>query len=157
MGDAGALFLGVIISVATIRLKSWNNSKLAIIDDSNYVVAVPLLDTCVAVFSRIARGLVPINWRQGSSVPSFGQSRINTTNGSHFIVVSIWGLCSDGGWGLFVVRVFGFHNHWGVWRRLDYWACAFLTNTCSRLKLAYLRSIGLRYHCLLQVMLQWGL
>jgi UDP-GlcNAc:undecaprenyl-phosphate GlcNAc-1-phosphate transferase len=60
MGDAGALFLGVIISVATIRLNpgitpTWKSLTIPII-----LLAVPLLDTCVAVFSRLARGLSPL-------------------------------------------------------------------------------------------------
>jgi UDP-GlcNAc:undecaprenyl-phosphate GlcNAc-1-phosphate transferase len=60
MGDAGALFLGVIISVATIRLNpgitpTWQSLAIPVM-----LLAVPLLDTCVAVFSRIARGLSPL-------------------------------------------------------------------------------------------------
>jgi UDP-GlcNAc:undecaprenyl-phosphate GlcNAc-1-phosphate transferase len=60
MGDAGALFLGIIISVATIRL----NPGITPISHSLAIplmlLAVPLLDTCVAVFSRLARGLSPL-------------------------------------------------------------------------------------------------
>jgi UDP-GlcNAc:undecaprenyl-phosphate GlcNAc-1-phosphate transferase len=60
MGDAGALFLGIIISVATIRLNPgidpiWKSLAIPVI-----LLGVPLLDTCVAVFSRIARGLSPL-------------------------------------------------------------------------------------------------
>jgi UDP-GlcNAc:undecaprenyl-phosphate GlcNAc-1-phosphate transferase len=60
MGDAGALFLGVIISVATIRLNpgitpTWQSLAIPVM-----LLAVPLLDTCVAVFSRLARGLSPL-------------------------------------------------------------------------------------------------
>jgi UDP-GlcNAc:undecaprenyl-phosphate GlcNAc-1-phosphate transferase len=60
MGDAGALFLGIIISVATIRLNpgitpTWQSLTIPIM-----LLAVPLLDTCVAVFSRLARGLSPL-------------------------------------------------------------------------------------------------
>ena len=60
MGDAGALFLGIIISVATIRLNpgiepTWKSLTIPAI-----LLAVPLLDTCVAVFSRLARGVSPI-------------------------------------------------------------------------------------------------
>jgi UDP-GlcNAc:undecaprenyl-phosphate GlcNAc-1-phosphate transferase len=60
MGDAGALFLGVIISVVTIRLNpgitpTWKSLAIPVI-----LLAVPLLDTCVAVFSRITRGLSPL-------------------------------------------------------------------------------------------------
>jgi UDP-GlcNAc:undecaprenyl-phosphate GlcNAc-1-phosphate transferase len=60
MGDAGALFLGIIVSVATIRLNpgitpTWQSLAIPVI-----LLAVPLLDTCVAVFSRLARGLSPL-------------------------------------------------------------------------------------------------
>ena len=60
MGDAGALFLGIIISVATIRLNpgivpTWKSLAIPVV-----LLAVPLLDTCVAVFSRLARGLSPL-------------------------------------------------------------------------------------------------
>ena len=60
MGDAGALFLGIIISVATIRLNpgivpTWKSLSIPVM-----LLAVPLLDTCVAVFSRLSRGLSPL-------------------------------------------------------------------------------------------------
>jgi UDP-GlcNAc:undecaprenyl-phosphate GlcNAc-1-phosphate transferase len=60
MGDAGALFLGIIISVATIRLNPgitpiWQSLAIPVM-----LLAVPLLDTCVAVFSRLAGGLSPL-------------------------------------------------------------------------------------------------
>ena len=60
MGDAGALFLGIIISVGTIRLNpgitpTWQSLAIPVM-----LLAVPLLDTCVAVFSRLARGLSPL-------------------------------------------------------------------------------------------------
>jgi UDP-GlcNAc:undecaprenyl-phosphate/decaprenyl-phosphate GlcNAc-1-phosphate transferase len=60
MGDAGALFLGIIISVATIRLNpgitpTWHSLAIPVM-----LLAVPLLDTCVAVFSRLSRGLSPL-------------------------------------------------------------------------------------------------
>ena len=60
MGDAGALFLGVVISVATIRLNPgitpiWQSLAIPVM-----LLAVPLLDTCVAVFSRLSRGVSPL-------------------------------------------------------------------------------------------------
>jgi len=60
MGDAGALFLGVIISVLTIRVNpgihpSWKSLALMPI-----LLAVPILDTTVAVTSRIYRGISPL-------------------------------------------------------------------------------------------------
>ena len=60
MGDAGALFLGIIVSVLTIRLNpaiqpKWNSVALLPI-----LLAIPILDTCIAVFSRIRRGISPL-------------------------------------------------------------------------------------------------
>ena len=59
MGDAGALFLGIIVAVLTIRLKpdiqpSWKSLSIPL-----FLMAVPLLDTCVAVTSRLARRISP--------------------------------------------------------------------------------------------------
>ena len=60
MGDAGALFLGVVISVLTIRVNpgiqpNWKSLALMPI-----LLAVPILDTTVAVTSRIYRRLSPL-------------------------------------------------------------------------------------------------
>ena len=59
MGDAGALFLGIIVAVLTIRLKpaiqpSWKSLSIPL-----FLMAIPLLDTSVAVTSRLARGISP--------------------------------------------------------------------------------------------------
>ncbi|MFM7861077.1 MAG: glycosyltransferase family 4 protein [Candidatus Nanopelagicaceae bacterium] len=59
MGDAGALFLGIIIAVLTIRLDPaiqpmWKSLAIPLL-----LMAVPILDTTVAVTSRIARGISP--------------------------------------------------------------------------------------------------
>jgi UDP-GlcNAc:undecaprenyl-phosphate GlcNAc-1-phosphate transferase len=59
MGDAGALFLGVMVSVLTIRLDpgispSWQSLAIPVL-----MLAVPILDTSVAVFSRWQRGISP--------------------------------------------------------------------------------------------------
>ena len=60
MGDAGSLFLGVIVSVLSIRLNpgiapQWQSMALLPI-----LLAVPILDTCIAVFSRLYRGISPL-------------------------------------------------------------------------------------------------
>jgi UDP-GlcNAc:undecaprenyl-phosphate GlcNAc-1-phosphate transferase len=57
MGDAGALFLGVMVSVLTIRLNpgispSWQSLAIPVL-----MLAVPILDTTVAIFSRWQRGI----------------------------------------------------------------------------------------------------
>jgi len=59
MGDAGALFLGIIVAVLTIRLNpgidpNWKSLAIPL-----FLMAVPLLDTTVAVTSRLARGISP--------------------------------------------------------------------------------------------------
>jgi UDP-GlcNAc:undecaprenyl-phosphate/decaprenyl-phosphate GlcNAc-1-phosphate transferase len=61
MGDAGALFLGIILSTLTIRMNpgldpNWKSLAIPLI-----LLAVPILDTTVAVTSRIYRGLTPFN------------------------------------------------------------------------------------------------
>lgn len=61
MGDAGALFLGIILSALTIRMNpgldpNWKSLAIPVI-----LLAVPILDTTVAVISRIYRGLTPFN------------------------------------------------------------------------------------------------
>ena len=59
MGDAVALFLGVLLSVLTIRLNpglapNWKSLALSLI-----LFAVPNFDTYIAVFSIIKRGASP--------------------------------------------------------------------------------------------------
>jgi UDP-GlcNAc:undecaprenyl-phosphate/decaprenyl-phosphate GlcNAc-1-phosphate transferase len=59
MGDAGALFLGIIVAVLTIRLNpdihpNWKSLSIPL-----FLMAIPLLDTTVAVTSRLSRGISP--------------------------------------------------------------------------------------------------
>jgi UDP-GlcNAc:undecaprenyl-phosphate GlcNAc-1-phosphate transferase len=59
MGDAGALFLGIIIAVLTIRLKpavapQWRSLSIPLL-----LMAVPILDTTAVVISRLSRGISP--------------------------------------------------------------------------------------------------
>jgi UDP-GlcNAc:undecaprenyl-phosphate GlcNAc-1-phosphate transferase len=55
MGDAGALFLGIIVSVATVRLNPEVESRALSFAVPLLLLAVPILDTSVAVISRIRR------------------------------------------------------------------------------------------------------
>ena len=59
MGDAGALFLGVLVAVMTLRLDPQVDGKVASFAIPLALLAVPILDTCVAVLSRIRRGISP--------------------------------------------------------------------------------------------------
>ena len=60
MGDAGALFLGVLVAVLTIRLKPGITPKFNSLAILPMLLAVPILDTCIAVFSRLRRGISPL-------------------------------------------------------------------------------------------------
>ena len=59
MGDAGALFLGIIISVLTIRLNPGIEPQYKSFVIPLALMAIPILDTTVAVTSRIYRGISP--------------------------------------------------------------------------------------------------
>lgn len=59
MGDAGALFLGIIVSVLTIRLSPGIVPQVKSFAIPALLMAVPILDTTVAVSSRIYRGISP--------------------------------------------------------------------------------------------------
>jgi UDP-GlcNAc:undecaprenyl-phosphate GlcNAc-1-phosphate transferase len=107
MGDTGALFLGIIISVATIRLNPgitpiWQSLAIPVI-----LLAVPLLDTCVAVFSRLARGLSPLTG--GKDHLSHRLVRGGLTRPA--AAISLWsasGVCA-----LFALGVYFFANSFG--------------------------------------------
>lgn len=59
MGDAGALFLGVTLSVMAIRIDPKVDSQLISLSVLPILFAVPLLDTSVAIISRVVRGVSP--------------------------------------------------------------------------------------------------
>ena len=59
MGDAGALFLGIIISVLTIRLSPGIIPQEKSFAIPALLMATPILDTTVAVISRLHRGISP--------------------------------------------------------------------------------------------------
>ena len=103
MGDAGALFLGVVISVLTIRVNpgiqpSWKSLALMPI-----LLAVPILDTTVAVStsSSIYRGLTPLH----TAVKDHLSHRFGTLKGlttKPRLAFLLWAgsglICSTGHW-----------------------------------------------------------
>jgi len=60
MGDAGALFLGVLIATLTIRLQPETDSLWKSLATPILLLAVPILDTTIVVISRIKRGVSPL-------------------------------------------------------------------------------------------------
>jgi UDP-GlcNAc:undecaprenyl-phosphate GlcNAc-1-phosphate transferase len=107
MGDAGALFLGVIISVATIRVNpgivpTWKSLLIPIM-----LLAVPLLDTCVAVFSRLARGLSPLT----GGKDHLSHRLVRAGLSRRAAAISLWsasGVCA-----LMAVGVYKYPDSWG--------------------------------------------
>jgi UDP-GlcNAc:undecaprenyl-phosphate GlcNAc-1-phosphate transferase len=59
MGDAGALFLGIMMGVLTIRLDPGITPKYLSLSIPIALLAIPILDTTVAVSSRLYRGISP--------------------------------------------------------------------------------------------------
>ena len=60
MGDAGALFLGVLIATLTIRLQPETDALWKSLATPILLLAVPILDTTTVVISRIKRGVSPL-------------------------------------------------------------------------------------------------
>ena len=60
MGDAGALFLGVLIATLTIRLQPETDALWKSLVTPILLLAVPILDTTTVVISRIKRGVSPL-------------------------------------------------------------------------------------------------
>jgi len=59
MGDAGALFLGLLLASLTIRLEPNPINKWASFAVPFFLVAIPILDTSVVVIKRLVRGISP--------------------------------------------------------------------------------------------------
>ena len=59
MGDAGALFLGVLLATLTIRLNPDTKTSISSFATPILLLAIPILDTTVAVLSRLRRGVSP--------------------------------------------------------------------------------------------------
>lgn len=64
MGDAGALFLGVLLATLTIRFEPSTKTQIGSYLTPVFLLAVPILDTTVAVFSRIRRHVSPFQGGQ---------------------------------------------------------------------------------------------
>lgn len=64
MGDAGALFLGFLIATLTIRLNPNVKSEFGSYLVPILLLAIPILDTSVAVLSRVRRHVSPFQGGQ---------------------------------------------------------------------------------------------
>jgi UDP-GlcNAc:undecaprenyl-phosphate GlcNAc-1-phosphate transferase len=59
MGDAGALFLGLLIATLTVRFKPSTDNLVTSFAIPVLLLAIPILDTTVAVYSRLRRKVSP--------------------------------------------------------------------------------------------------
>jgi UDP-GlcNAc:undecaprenyl-phosphate/decaprenyl-phosphate GlcNAc-1-phosphate transferase len=88
MGDAGALFLGVLLATLTVRFEPDTQSQLSSYLIPVFLVAIPILDTTVAVVSRLRRNLSP--FQGGQDHLSHRLIRAGYTRKT--AALSLWGL-----------------------------------------------------------------
>jgi len=88
MGDAGALFLGVLLATLTIRFESSAQLQLSSYFTPVLLLAIPILDTSVAVFSRIRRNISPFQGGQDH----LSHRLIRAGYSRKSAALSLWGL-----------------------------------------------------------------
>jgi UDP-GlcNAc:undecaprenyl-phosphate GlcNAc-1-phosphate transferase len=108
MGDAGSLFLGIIISVLTIRLSpgvvpTYKSMAIPVL-----LMAVPILDTTVAVVSRLYRGISP--FQGGRDHLSHRLMRLGLQRKS--TAISLWALAAL--YAGFALALYTWPDTWGT-------------------------------------------
>lgn len=88
MGDAGALFLGVLIATLTVRFEPDTQPQLTSYLIPIFLLAIPILDTTVAVSSRIRRHLSPFQGGQDH----LSHRLIRAGLSRKAAAISLWGL-----------------------------------------------------------------
>lgn len=107
MGDAGALFLGIIISVLTIRLNPAIVPRSKSLAIPLFLLAMPILDTTVAVTSRIFHGLSP--FEGGRDHLSHRLMRLGVQR--HLAAITLWILA--GVYGVVAVVIYKWPHSFG--------------------------------------------
>lgn len=107
MGDAGALFLGIILSVLTIRLNPAIVPRSKSLAIPMFLLAVPILDTTVAVTSRLARHISP--FEGGRDHLSHRLMRIGI--GRRIAAIALWALA--GVYGVVAVLIYKWPHSMG--------------------------------------------
>ncbi len=124
MGDAGALFLGVLLSVLTIRLDPEISPDWKSLAIPPILLAVPILDTSIAVISRIKRGISPF---QGGK-DHLSHRLVRRGLSRKIAVVSLWGLSAI--FGIFAISIYTWPTSFGteifigtltIWVLLFFW------------------------------------
>jgi len=86
MGDAGALFLGLLIASLVVRLDTNPINNFATFSIPILLLAVPIMDTSVAVLSRLQRGISPF---QGGK-DHLSHRLIRSGLSKRLSVISLW-------------------------------------------------------------------
>jgi UDP-GlcNAc:undecaprenyl-phosphate GlcNAc-1-phosphate transferase len=90
MGDAGALFLGVLLATLTIRFEPTAQTQIGSFLIPVLLLAIPILDTTVAVLSRIRRHISP--FQGGQDHLSHRLMRVGLTR--RLTAFTLWGLAA---------------------------------------------------------------
>ena len=64
MGDAGALFLGVLLATLIVRFQPNTETQIGSFFTPLFLLSIPILDTTIAILSRIKRHLSPFQGGQ---------------------------------------------------------------------------------------------
>ena len=88
MGDAGALFLGVLLATLTVRFQPTTNTQLGAYLTPVFLLAIPIMDTSVAVLSRLRRHISPFQGGQDHLSHRLIRSGLSRKQAA----VSLWGL-----------------------------------------------------------------
>ena len=88
MGDAGALFLGVLLATLTIRLHPDSDTQISSYLTPVFLLAIPILDTTIAVLSRLRRHLSPFQGGQDHLSHRLIRAGLSRKQAA----ISLWGL-----------------------------------------------------------------
>jgi UDP-GlcNAc:undecaprenyl-phosphate GlcNAc-1-phosphate transferase len=108
MGDAGSLFLGIIISVLTIRLSPGVVPAYKSLAIPLFLMATPLLDTTVAVTSRLYRRISPFQGGRDHLSHRLMRKGLNR----RITAFTLWGLA--GIYGLIATAIYIWPDTWGT-------------------------------------------
>jgi UDP-GlcNAc:undecaprenyl-phosphate GlcNAc-1-phosphate transferase len=99
MGDAGALFLGLLIATLTVRFKPSVDNSLTSFAIPVLLLAIPILDTTVAVLSRLRRKVSPFQGGQDH----LSHRLVRTGLSRKLSAITLWSL--TGLFGFFAVLI----------------------------------------------------
>jgi UDP-GlcNAc:undecaprenyl-phosphate/decaprenyl-phosphate GlcNAc-1-phosphate transferase len=108
MGDAGSLFLGIIISVLTIRLSPGVVPTYKSLAIPLFLMATPILDTTVAIISRIARGISPFQGGRDHLSHRLMRKGLNR----RITAFTLWGLAAL--YGAIALGIYIWPDTWGA-------------------------------------------